>query len=466
MQRSNENTNHEEEEPQKASKGGVWTGVLATGGLIAAGAGLALAFGPGFVPELGWIAKKLGRVGLDSGVIFGTGVVCTALSVVIGRVNTIGGQLRAAEDSMEIVTTLGIGMRHLVERMTRLHAELGELKQANSALMHMVKEQSETESSGMQVDATFRLAASVDQLDRKIEERLGAHDTTLESRFTDFDERMGELNTAFNGSQDQLRGLTATCCQLGEQLSSLEEATRRMTEANEKQLEASRRAPEPVATTTAPLELDSQPKLRTPDETEDEELEVSVELEDVDGDQDESEVPPPSSFDWDNVEVPDSVKSEGLGLLDEIEDEAPLTRAVGERSQLGFGGSSDRDSEDADGTDGDEGLGLLDALDDDGEPIPAEPGRRAEALPRVRAVPAPDRGEGGVPRRGLRGVRVLREEGRRAVATPHATRSRAEKRAAAHGRSPRHAARAGGSVLRGGSARATPARRPRPRLRP
>ncbi len=372
MQRSNENTKQEEQEPKKATNGAVWTGLLATGGLIATGAGLALAFGPGFVPELGWIAKKLGQVGFDSGVLFGTGVLCTALSVVIGRVNTVGGQLRAAEDSMEIVTTLGIGMRHLVERMTRLHAELGELKEGNRAVMHMVKEQSETESTGMQVDATFRLAASVDQLDRKIEERLGAHDTKFGGRFTDFDGRIGELSSTVTGSQDQLRGLTATCCQLGEQLASLEETTRRVAEASEAQLEATQKAAASISAGSTPkLELDTTPKFDSKATTTDEELEIFVDLEDEVSASKENEVPHPASFDWDNVNVPKSVKSEGLGVLDEIEDEAPLVSSLRpdrqNRPGLGLGGS---DTEDA----GDEGLGLLDSLDDLGSPIPAETG--------------------------------------------------------------------------------------------
>lgn len=381
MQRSNENSKHEEREPQKATNGAVWTGLLATGGLIAAGAGIALAFGPNFVPELGWIGKKLGRVGFDSGVVFGTGVLCTALSVVIGRINTIGGQLRAAEDSMEIVTTLGIGMRHLVERMTRLHAELGELKEGNRAVMHMIKEQTETESSGMQVDATFRLAASVDQLDRKIEQRLGAHDKTFDGRFTEFDGRIGELNTSVAGSQDQLRGLTATCCQLGEQLVSLEEATTRMAKANEEQLEVAKRAPAPTpppaptktSTSISPLKLDATPKLETKTLGQDEELEVVVDLEEPTQESDETEVPHVSSFNWDGVQVPDSVKTEGLGVLDEIEDEEPLVTGSGTGGQkhpgLGLGGPK---AEETPEETVEEGLGLLDALDDHGSPIPAD----------------------------------------------------------------------------------------------
>jgi len=385
MQRSNESTKHEEEEPKKATSGAVWTGLLATGGLIATGAGLALAFGPSFVPELGWIAKKLGQVGFDSGVIFGTGVLCTALSVVIGRFNAVGGQLRAAEDSMEIVTTLGIGMRHLVERMTRLHAELGELKEGNRAVMHMVKEQSETESTGMQVDATFRLAASVDQLDRKIEERLGAHDTNFDGRFSDFDGRIGELSTTVAGSQDQLRGLTATCCQLGEQLASLEETTRRMAEANEAQLEAAQMAATSTPPTTPKLELDTTPKFDSRVQTADEELEVVVDLEDETPESNENEVPHPASFDWDNVDVPESVRTEGLGVLDEIEDEAPVVSSI--RPGLGLGGS---DPEEA----SEEGLGLLDSLDDLGSPIPADAGPVESTTPAVSASEDKGTGEG------------------------------------------------------------------------
>jgi FtsZ-binding cell division protein ZapB len=341
---------------EAARSGSTWAGVLSTTGLAVTTAGAALALGPPSVPELAEAASRLLAAGIQPGVVLFGGLVTTGLGVVLGRVSALGGQLRSAEESMEVIQTLSLSMRHLVERVTRLSAELGELKEADRALLRLAQDRTGAEAAGQQVDATFRLAASVDRLERRLEERLSGHEQALGSR-------VDQLGLALGGAQDQLRGLLATTCRLGEQLERLEEFAARAGETAEGGDE--------------PLEIT---------------VELDPELDDGDGRGDEP-APHPSSFDWDSVRIPGRQAETGMGFLDAFEDEpsvaAPLPGDA--PADLASAGAVKATGPQPGGLT-EEGLGLLDALEAEAPPLqgpPAPLNLSLDDLPSIRPATPP-----------------------------------------------------------------------------
>ena len=265
--------------------------------------GLVLAIGPDHSPKLSWIARSLGEHGLLSGTIIGSGVLCACLALLSDQVRRVGTQMRTAEEAIHCTQALSLGMRQLVDRISLLHVELGELKEGQKAHLRLAQEQASAQTSGMQVDATYRLAASMDQLGRRFEDRMKSQETTFEGRFLD-------LLGSISATQEQLHGM-------------LEEAPARL--GPDGRLDARARiVPDDLLDAppaALPCDLELEPSFR--EELDDgEELEISVELEEdssPDGD-----APDVASFDWDKVKLPVreeelSAMDNGLGLLDELD---------------------------------------------------------------------------------------------------------------------------------------------------
>ena len=139
MQRSDP-SDHQWEAGQAARGGTAWGAALATVGLTLTTGGAALVLGSSAVPELAEIGARLAESGVRSGVVIVGGLVLTGLGIVLGRVSAISGQLRSAEEAMEVTRTLSLSMRHLVERVARLSDELGELRESDRALLHAAQE--------------------------------------------------------------------------------------------------------------------------------------------------------------------------------------------------------------------------------------------------------------------------------------------------------------------------------------
>lgn len=282
----------EGEGARRGTRGPRWSarlfGVLGTSAMAC---GLTLGVGPELSPELSWISRRLGEAGVSSGVVFGCGVLALFLAHVTRLAREAGTQMRSAEEAMHCTQTISVGMRQMVDRITRLHVELGELKEGQRGLLRVAQDQAGAKTSGMQVDATYRLAASMDQLDRRFEDRLQSQQQAIEGRFLD-------LLATISSTQEQLRHTIEEQAPQGEVLDDLLDA--------------------PPA--QVDWDLEAEPSLPCDGQVL-EELELEVELEqDPTPASDATDV---ASFDWDSVVLPPAREPEpeweGLGLLDELD---------------------------------------------------------------------------------------------------------------------------------------------------
>ena len=350
------------------SKTGPWTALLGTAGCLAIGAGGFLAMGARLSPEAAWIAKSFGRMGIESGVLIGSGVICSALAIITQQVHRVGLKMRAAEEAVRCTHQLGQGMRLLVDRMTSLHAELSDLTDSHAAGLRLLQEQVKNQTSGMQVDATYRLAASMDQLGRQLDERLNAQEQSSDEKFSDLDRSLEE-------SREEVRSM-------------LEE-----TRVHRREDLLERMSPDGTE-----VDLEGEPLLEEDDLFGEGELELSVELEEFPDDGtsgfDEngfdlaSEDAPKidvTKFNWDDIEIPERIKADGLGFLDEFEEAENLP------GPLPSAGTTQLEWEDTPKSamkTPAEDLGLLDELGDDGLPSSEEESEPQQPVASAEAVPS------------------------------------------------------------------------------
>ncbi|MFT7670098.1 MAG: hypothetical protein ACI8X5_002805 [Planctomycetota bacterium] len=289
MDRSRTSAESPAGEAEITSDTGFWTGGLVLGGLFACAAGTVLAVGPHYSPDLSWIARNFREMGIFSGALIGGGTMCAILAGMSHKLRNIGKQMRSAEEALECTQTLALGMRHMVDRMTRMQAEVTEVREGIKGILRVAQEQNNVKVAGMQVDATFHLAASMDQMSMRLEDRMRAQESTFESRLNDLlgsvaaeharKEDFLSYQDNFNGGEDIL---DAPKVEFGPDLNE------------EPQL---------------PLE-----------ELDYEEMEIFVELDEDSDIDDEEEVCDVTQFDWNDIELP----SDGLGLLDELDEDGSM----------------------------------------------------------------------------------------------------------------------------------------------
>lgn len=304
MDRSNQSTDPASAPAEKRvaerTEGLFTTLCVALAGFTALAGGVALAVGPEVSPELSWIARRLREAGITSGAVIGSGGLTCLLAFVAHRTSRVGSQMRSAEEAMKITQTLSFGMRQLVSRVTRTHAEIAEIKEGINGLLRVARDQTGTKVAGMQVDATYRLAASMDQMSMRIEDRIRAQETTFETRLT-------ELFGSLSASHEQVQSLL----------------DKRIDPFDGDDLLDSTPAPSPSPQREEPSSFDDDDfdrEPRFPENAGDIDLEVFVDLdEDFHKRPEDGERPHVSEFDWDEIEVEPTI--EGLGLLDELDDE-------------------------------------------------------------------------------------------------------------------------------------------------
>jgi hypothetical protein len=130
----------------------------------------------------------------------------------------------------------------------------------------------------------------------RLEDRMQAQESTIDSRLMD-------LFGSLEATQEEVRHLLAQ---------------------QEAQLKKTLEAVEIFDTASSEIHLDLESAPLLPGEPDEGELEVFVDLDEEPEDDPSAEECDPSKFDWDSIEVGPTI--EGLGLLDELDDEGvPLT---------------------------------------------------------------------------------------------------------------------------------------------
>jgi len=325
------------EEQEIRGTGGAWTGILAAGGLVALAGGGLLAVAPRLSPKLDWIATRFAEMGISSGVVIACGVVCLALAMVTQGLAQLRRQAREFGDAARDIRGLYHDIHRIEDRAGRIQMEMSVLQEANKTLVKAAQDQSALQSAGQQIDATYRLAASLDQLGVRMEERLSAQQADLEKA-------IGLISGSASETRRQLESW------LGHHDAwpledSFEDSFEEFEVSDLDERPMTLEGPEAPGEETA-ADLDALAEF--PEFDDDEELEILVTLEE----------PAPEEIDGEDEIVLESEEDDPRAAS-QLEEPAPPEETPEETVQAAPGEAP---------TQLDCGLGLLDTLDDDGTP--------------------------------------------------------------------------------------------------
>ena len=263
---------------------GTW--MLFCAGTICMAIGTLVAFGPrymnGVMPDVLWYAKIIGRLGFNGETIGSLGVILFGLGIVSSQLRKHAAwQLMPSKNERSIgqlCTVIG----DMNKRLKAMEKQNGSAAKQRLAIMETVQQQHletvELARTDPQNDAMFRLAASLDQLGARVDKRIGESTSVLQND-------MNELCSLVETSTDRVQSEVEISAQ---QLTSL------INDATQVEDELPAAAPEP-APERGNVCLPEEEKTGEGD------LDIYVEFE-----EEEQE------------------GSHGLGLLDEIDDEANI----------------------------------------------------------------------------------------------------------------------------------------------
>lgn len=139
--------------------------------------GVALIVLPTAAPRYGWIVRSLAARGVTSLPIAIGGVLMSGLSFAIRSARTgLVAALEASSQTSPAVEELAQQVAHLGDGLQGLRIEFVYLKDSLQSQLERVQTAGGSDSAG---DAVYRLAASLDQVGMRIEERLNAEQRRL-----------------------------------------------------------------------------------------------------------------------------------------------------------------------------------------------------------------------------------------------------------------------------------------------
>lgn len=238
------------------SGGGSATGLalLLLGCAILAFGG-ALACIAAFAPTYLWLPESMTRLGIQSGAVLATGSVLAAAGLCLRAISAKEASLQLAIRHAGSSNVLVECQEDLREGLNKVHFALRVLQESTKGLLEVAHEQSLKREGSNHEDAVFHLAASLDQLGVRLEDRLV-------SQGSDLERRLGSLD----GTLDETRRLLTQWLEQSALQREAEERARASTEHE--------------STQPVPKSRARRNEGRRPPSPKDEELEVLVTFED------------------------------------------------------------------------------------------------------------------------------------------------------------------------------------------
>ncbi|MCB9916096.1 MAG: hypothetical protein H6828_13290 [Planctomycetes bacterium] len=272
-----------ERQTARPERGGVlWVGGMFLASLATLGVSVGMTRAAELGPRAEWWTLKLERGGLAAGDFLLAGLAGFALTLLGWQLARLSRRWAAVENALGSVQDMELAVASVRTRIGRVHLEVTSLQEANKALLRLAQDQSAVQAAGMQIDATYRLAASMDQLGERLDARLNSHRADLGNL-------LDELNTSVRAAREQL------------DLLAMEGAD------------------------AAPHDAELMPlcdEAILPEPPSDEDLEVEVTLEETNDGEPRID---PSQFDWGAPPDPEDARGEvdpvleGLSLLDALD---------------------------------------------------------------------------------------------------------------------------------------------------
>ena len=161
--------------------------LLTTGFFLAVG-GLALAAAPQYSWQVVKISRLLAGMGIESGTLLVGGLLLFALGLVLRAVVFHGSQPGPEESDEQsdfslIAEQLATDLARVRHSVLQVTEEVVGMSESQATFLQEQRAEAALEEKGPQHDAVFRLAASLDQLNARVDERLHHMDVQLRGHF-------------------------------------------------------------------------------------------------------------------------------------------------------------------------------------------------------------------------------------------------------------------------------------------
>ena len=171
-------------------------------GLAATGTGLALAIGPRFSWKAAQVMAGFDHLGVHGDALFMGGLVLVALGMLRrGQAQMMNAREGQSDDSLliEQMASDVVQMRNAIDHMQLVSSSL---QDAVRSLHHQVAQESERVAAIVaetgQQDAIYRMAASIDQIGGRLDQRLAEHFQKLEQHLEAMDERASRTQSVLD----------------------------------------------------------------------------------------------------------------------------------------------------------------------------------------------------------------------------------------------------------------------------
>lgn len=159
-----------------------WMGALlfSAGGLLAVLAGAFLAYGPRFLPAQAQLIEHASTRGITAGLCWGIAVVMFSLSLFARALGRNVEALSQTEDTRDLIDPILTDLAQTRTSMQELRVEFVYLKEHISNMGRDLPTQIASTTESTTRDAMYRLAASLDQVGARLEQRIRSQHGTLE----------------------------------------------------------------------------------------------------------------------------------------------------------------------------------------------------------------------------------------------------------------------------------------------
>jgi len=159
-----------------------WMGsmLFSIGGLLAGLAGAFCAYGPKLLPSQAPLFEHAMSRGITPGLLFGVSVVLFSLSVLARSLGRNIETLAQSDDQSGIVEQITTDLAVIRTSMQELRVEFVYLKEHVSGLGRDLPTQIASANESSTRDSMYRLAASLDQVGARLEQRIRSQHGTLE----------------------------------------------------------------------------------------------------------------------------------------------------------------------------------------------------------------------------------------------------------------------------------------------
>lgn len=174
---------------------------LFAGGLLAAAGGAFLGFGAHFLPAQAHLVQQISARGVTTGVLWGTAALLIGIGIVARRIGRGLDLVGDREEEAFALEQLASDVAQSRASLQELRVEFVYLKDALGTLGRDLPTRLSEASENSTRDAMYRLAASLDQVGARLEQRIRSQQGTLE-------ETLRELHSSLQMTCEQVTQLS------------------------------------------------------------------------------------------------------------------------------------------------------------------------------------------------------------------------------------------------------------------